>query len=254
MDRQITPNNIGKYYDEWTDRYRSSFGDTFQAFRTSDPADLHRYILEKSGISDGERILDAGCGICGPSVYFATHRDVNIDAITVSPYQATIARELVAASSLDHKVHVQVADFHRLTEYFPREVFDRVVFLESFCHSSNADTVLQGVFQVLKPGGTIFIKDFFEKQCASPADQALVRAVVDRVAAAFLCNTPNLQETLGRLKRVGFCESAVEPVRFVHDHSVWSDFNESNGFDLYGDKAPYEWSDWMTLRFEKRRV
>lgn len=250
-DPSLIAESVGEYYDEWTDRYQSSFGDTFQACRPTNPLDLHRYVMECSGIRGGERILDAGCGICGPSLYFAKHRDVLIDAVTISRVQVATGNRRVAEAGLDSKIKVHLADFQRLNEYFPESTFDRVLFLESFCHSADPGTTLRGVFKVLKPGGVVYIKDFFEKQCDTEVERRLVRKVVDRVHQTFLCRAPRIRDTVELLKLVGFRQQTVEPVKFSPDHSIWRHFNEAHEFDLYDGQTPYEWSDWLSLRFEK---
>jgi cyclopropane fatty-acyl-phospholipid synthase-like methyltransferase len=242
---------VGRYYDEWTPRYRSSFGDTFQACRPADSRDLHQYILEQSGIRTGERVLDAGCGVCGPSMYLAKHCDVTIDAVTVSGLQVATARQLIAEAGLESKIAVHLADFHELGEYFPDATFDRVLFLESLSHAVDPAGPLSGVFKVLKPGGVVYIKDFFEKRYDTEAEQMRVREVIDRVDRTFVLRTPSLQHTLDALTRIGFRRQMVERVHFSNDTSVWGRFNDTHSFDLYAGEPPFEWCDWFELRFEK---
>lgn len=249
----LNPESVGRYYDEWTAYYRASFGDTFQACRPAESVELHRYIMERAGIRDGERILDAGCGVCGPSIYFASHRNVAIDAITVSKAQVATARQLVAEASLSEKIQVHLADFHKLHELFPEGTFARVLFLESLSHAADPRGPLQSVFKVLKPGGVVYIKDFFERQYETVVKQRLVRETIDRVNRTFVLKTPNLSHTVRALGEIGFRKQLIEPVCFANDISVWASFNQAHNFDLFGGKEPFEWSDWVELRFEKPR-
>jgi hypothetical protein len=39
---EVTPEQVGVYYDEWTPRYRATFGDTLQACRPTETADLQK--------------------------------------------------------------------------------------------------------------------------------------------------------------------------------------------------------------------
>jgi sterol 24-C-methyltransferase len=250
-NEDVTPEKVGKYYDTWTERYRSSFGDTFQAYRPANGMDLHQYILERSGIRDGDRVLDAGCGICGPSMFFASHRDVVIDAVTISMRQVQTARQLVEQVGLGDKITVHLADFDRLEDRFSEATFDRVLFLESLSHAAEPAAPLRSVFNVLKPGGIVYIKDFFEKQCDSEAERRLVHEVVERVDRTFSLRTPSLQHTIDAITQIGFRQLRVEPIRFTSDGSIWRHFNDAHGFDLYGGKEPREWCDWLELKFEK---
>lgn len=247
----LSPESVGEYYDQWTERYFAGFGDTFQACRPTHTADLHQYILERSGIRDGERVLDAGCGICGPSLYFASHRDLLIDAVTVSEHQVTMARERVRRAGLEGKVKVYLADFHRLDDHFPAARFDRVLFLESLSHSADTLAALRSVFRVLRAGGVVYIKDFFEKQCDCDEERRRVREVIERVNRTFVLKTPVLRRTVELLREVGFVQLSMGSVEFPNDTSVWRRFNDLHAFDVYGGNPPFPWSDWCELRFMK---
>lgn len=250
MEDKLTPERVGRYYDEWTPRYRASFGDTFQACRPKETDDLHRYLLESAGVVDGERILDAGCGVCGPSVYFATHRRVAIDAVTVSNEQAATARRLVADACLSDRITVHHGDFHRLDELFAPTTFDRVLFLESLSHAADPMEPLRAAFAVLKPGGTVYVKDFFEKHHDDAGERRRAQETIVRVDRAFAVKTPRLDRTLAVLQRIGFVRRHVGPVGFTNDLAVWARFNRAHDFDLYQGE-PVEWSEWLELRFEK---
>jgi len=252
-DNELSPQGVGLYYDEWTSRYEETFGDTFQACRPTDTADLHRYILESSGIRDGERVLDAGCGICGPSRYFAAHKDIRIDAVTVSATQLEAGRRVVAEAGLGERITPRLVDFHKLHEHFPESTFDRALFLESLSHAADPLEPLQSLFRVLKPGGVVYIKDFFEKTHADPRTQQRVRDAIARVDRAFAVKTPRLERTIEALKQAGFVEEHLGPVRFSNDLSVWFRFNQAHEFDLFDGGDPVEWSEWLELRFHKPR-
>lgn len=248
---RVDPEQVGLYYDEWTPRYRASFGDTFQAFRPAETTELHRYILESAGVRDGERILDAGCGVCGPSIFFASHREITIDAVTVSKAQVAVARRLVTEAGLDDRITVHLADFHKLHERFAEATFDRVLFLESLSHAADPLEPIRSVFNVLKPGGIVYIKDFFEKPYGDAGKQQRVREVIARVDRAFVLKTPRLAHTVSALEQAGFSEQHVGPVGLINDTAVWANFNRAHEFDLFSGKEPIEWCDWLELRFQK---
>jgi cyclopropane fatty-acyl-phospholipid synthase-like methyltransferase len=245
------PERVGRYYDEWTQRYQASFGNTLQACRPTDTADLHRYLCDKAGVQDGERILDAGCGVCGPAISFATYKDVTIDAVTVSKAQVEAARRLVAEAGLSRRIKVHLADFRKLHELFPEATFDRVLFLESLSHATDPTEPLRSVFHVLKPGGIVYIKDFFERSYDDADKQQLVREVIERVDREFVLKTPRVEHTVDVLKRIGFREQHVGPVGFTNDVTTWVKFNQAHKFDLFAGGEPFEWSEWLELRFQK---
>ena len=95
-------------------------------------------LAQRAGIVDGDRILDAGCGIGGPAAILA-HRYPNarIDGVTNSVIQAGVARDELATAGLSERVVIHVADYQRLP--FPSEVFDVVVFFESTGYATDID-------------------------------------------------------------------------------------------------------------------
>jgi ubiquinone/menaquinone biosynthesis C-methylase UbiE len=161
------------------------------------------------------------------------------------------ARQLVAQVGLGDKITVHLADFGRLEDRFSEATFDRALFLESLSHAADPATPLRSVFNVLKPGGVVYIKDFFEKQCDSEAERRLVHEVVERVDHTFSLRTPNLQQTIDAITQIGFRQLRVESIRFTSDTSVWRHFNDAHGFDLYGGQEPRQWCDWLELTFER---
>lgn len=246
-----SPDEIGAYYDSWTDRYRADFEDTFQAARPANRFDLNQYLMERSGLRDGDHVLDAGCGVCGPSMHFAQNRNLTIKAITVSEYQVTEARKSIQKAGLTGKISVQKGDFHHLPAMFKSSDFDRAVFLESFSHASDPMSVLSGAYQLLKPGGTLYIKDFFAKEYADPKDHARAQSAIAKINKVFFLRTPSLPETVALLEKIGFQKQRIEPLQFELDTKVWMQFNTRHGFDLYSGQQPIEWCDWLELLYVK---
>ncbi len=245
------PEEIADYYDAWTDRYRDSFEDTFQAARPAEREDLNQYLMERSGLRNGDHVLDAGCGVCGPSMHFASNLNLTIDALTVSGYQVAEAQRAIHKAGLNHNIHVKQGDFHSLPEIFPAGRFDRALFFESFSHAHDPMRVLQGAYEILKPGGTLYIKDFFIKEHASRDDQERAQEVIKKVDETFVLRTPCLRETEKMLEKIGFKKQWVEPIQFQLDSQVWMRFNIQHRFDLYSGKPPIEWCDWLELRYTK---
>src|ERR1039458_3654756 len=123
------PGQVAAYYDKWTDLYMETYGDTIQSCRTLNLPDLHKHTMESALLRNGQRILDAGCGVCGPAIYFAKNLDIKIDAISVSPVQVAKANERIKAEGLDKKINLICDDFYNADKYFAPETFDRVIFI-----------------------------------------------------------------------------------------------------------------------------
>lgn len=52
-------------------------------------------IMTRSGLKSGEVILDAGCGVGGPSVYWTKQ----IPSIRLSPYQVEVTKGIISQGS-----------------------------------------------------------------------------------------------------------------------------------------------------------
>jgi len=245
------PSEVRDYYDAWTEKYVDDFGECIQAHRPTSEDEFLDYLMTSAGIRDGQSVLDAGCGICGPARYFAAHRDVTIDALTVSPVQAEIGRERNRAAGLDARIRVAVGDFHQLAALYGRERFDLVYFLESLSHSPRPGEALRSAYEVLKPGGIVYVKDYFIRRCEDAEEQRRVLDVIGRVDALFATNTAWVSDVEEELRAAGFFwRSAIHP-RFVVDNGRWQQFERRHQFDLFGGEPSFDWSEWWELRYQK---
>jgi len=251
MERGLSAENVGEYYDQWTDRYIDSFGDVFQACRPARTEHLIAHIIQSADISPGMRLLDAGCGVCGPSIRIAQAVDVQIDAITISTVQAEIARERVEQAGLSDRITVHQGDFSKLSESFQPDFFDRIVFLESLCHAVSVDQVLVTVHQVLKTDGQVYVKDFFRRHYEDNSQAEWVAIVVGRVEKEFRVRVRDVSDVMNSCTRAGFEQVLEQPVGFESTITEWQQFAIANDLNLYAGGKPIEWSDWIELAYRK---
>lgn len=180
-------------------------------------ADAHqatnRLIADRAGLRPGLRVLDAGCGNGGPAVDFAGKvADLTIEAITISPDQAEVARAHVAANGLDDRITVQVGDYHQLP--FSSEWFDVVYFLESACYSPDQRILFQEAMRVLKPGGTLYVKDWFaESGQLDPKEEQALAELND----LYITRVQPIEFTAEAISAAGFVEVRVAEERIFDD-------------------------------------
>jgi len=155
--------SVGNFYDANHDKFMRVYGPVIQAFRTKNADDLLNYEMLSMGLRRGQRVLDAGCGVGIPALYFARHAGVTVDALTISQKQFEAAVTNIAAQDMGNQVSVTRGDYHRLTDYFEPASYDVIYFLESLGHSRDKEHLLKVCWETLKPGGLLYIKDLFQR-------------------------------------------------------------------------------------------
>lgn len=180
---------IKAYYQETTGPYYLSWaGDTlaFHVGLSDDPASpsdgeparpplsreesllkMNELLADKARVGPGARVLDAGCGVGGSSIWLARERGAACTGITLDPGQVEMARRFATERGVTG-VTFEVMDFSQTT--FAPASFDVVWNIESLCHSSDARNYLRHVFDLLDDGGRFACMDFFRGSGGNPAD------------------------------------------------------------------------------------
>lgn len=223
--KQHSVSDVKQYYEEWTQGYIEGFGEVFQGSRPASTDELLDYIVQAARLEDGLSVLDAGCGVCGPAIGFAQRRKLNIEAITLSEVQVQEGQKRIKSTGLDHQVKVRQGDFHQLTKLFPAKSFDRILFLESLCHAEDYHRVLEQAWQVLKPGGFIYIKDFYAIDHRSrPHLQNLHVKDLQELNRLYCLVTPNLTDTVDIISELGFDIFYMRKPMYANTIAAWQNF------------------------------
>ena len=246
-----TDDVVAKYYDKYTEGYLKTYGDTIQAFRPSNTEALHEYVIQHAGLEDGMRILDAGCGVAGPSAYFAGKLNVEIEGITISPEQKRLGDKRLDELGLADRVQLTCGDYHNLTDHFQHESYDSVLFLESLGHAENPDKVLEETWKVLKRQGCIYVKDFFPFEITDPDKQERHQYVIDKINSSYSYNTLDLNSTVTKMRELGFELLFIKKFEFQDDISARENFETMFEIDLFGEMEEFRVAEWLELKFRK---
>ena len=235
--------DVGDFYNDQTDNFLKVYGEVIQAFRTTDVAKLLDYQIGAIGFEKGQRVLDAGCGVCGPARYFAKNADVQVEAITISKDQVEKSRKYIEADGLEGKVNVTQGDYHHLQDYYESDSFDAVYFLESFGHAKDHEEVINSAWGMLKPGGTLYIKDLFVKEAAVPSLKADIEREVNNINKAYHYNVADLYEVLHFLRKKGYILSSLKtidlPLEDFENLTISNDFQELTGINKIENLQEY---------------
>ncbi len=154
------------YWDEQVNSFRQSL------------VRFNEILAEVAHLEADDRVLDAGCGVGGSSIYLAQHIGCEVVGITLSAEQVATAK----ANSLRHQVaercHFEVADYCQTP--FEAESFDVVWALESVCYAESKQAFLQEAYRLLKKGGRLIVADgFASKRHTEPNEQELMQRWVN---------------------------------------------------------------------------
>ena len=142
----------------------------------------HLYSSLQLPCTEGQNVLDAGCGNGDMAIYFAKKGNLHIHGIDLLPEKVAIARRNVegelgraytttttntkpeesttAAVKALEALTVQEGDYHDLHDTFADNTFDAVYTIETLAHATDLHAVLCEFHRVLKPGGRVVLYEY----------------------------------------------------------------------------------------------
>src|SRR5262249_19187690 len=116
-----------------------------------------RILADLANIVPGSRVLDAGCGLGGTSLWLAEKRKVEVVGIAIGDDQIRFATKEANRRAITGSARFLVADFNAMP--FPGHSFDVVWAQESLCHSKDKAVFFREAARVLRPDGCIVLAD-----------------------------------------------------------------------------------------------
>jgi cyclopropane-fatty-acyl-phospholipid synthase len=137
---------------------------------TLDQAEEHmlRLYSERAGLSDGQSILELGCGWGSLTLWMAEHYPNS--RITAVSNSATQRQHIEAQCALRGYSNVTVITRDVNVLDFEADQFDRCVSIEMFEHMRNYRTLLASISRWLKPEGELFVHIFVHRYLLYPFD------------------------------------------------------------------------------------
>ncbi len=167
---QIT-RQIAQFWDQISGAWRKVWGEHIHHgyFEENDAANpktaqvkLIEKILEQLNITQDSKILDAGCGMGGSSLYLHEKYNAEVTGITLSPRQAAIATQ--QAQKRHFKDLTFLVEDALSMPSLPNNAFDLVWSLESCEQMFDKALFIQQAFRVLKPGGQFMLATWCSDQ------------------------------------------------------------------------------------------
>lgn len=249
MDNKNEQKTAGEFYNEMTGKFLEIYdGNTIQGHRPKDLEELHRYIIEQADLHKWNRMLDAGCGVCGPSVFFAENIGLDIEAITISDTQYQQAMKNAAECGVPEKINVSLGDFRSLTDHYEPNTFDRAIFLESLGHAGHVRKVAEGLAQVMQPGGMVYIKDLYRRISSDDAFQQRIDRFFELMNEHYSYTTLHLTETIDAFRENNFLIDFIKPIVYENDTSWRKEFESRNEIDLFEGQQNFDAGEWLEIR------
>jgi cyclopropane-fatty-acyl-phospholipid synthase len=135
--------------------------------RTLDEAEQAMLVVtsERASLTDGQRVLELGCGWGSLSLYMAEHfPHSQIVGVSNSSSQKEFIDTQAAARGL-HNLEVITAD---MNSFEAHGMFDRVVSVEMFEHMRNYEALLSRIASWMRPDAKLFVHIFNHLRFAYP--------------------------------------------------------------------------------------
>lgn len=172
-------------------------------------------------------VLDIGTGYGGTARLLAHRSGCHVDALELQPDMSDAAQVLTRKCGLEALVHHKTGDFLQLP--VAADEYDVAVGLLCFMHIGNWPQLFQRCFKTLRPGGVLYVEDFFLRGAAlSPEDAQVLR---DDIYCSALYSRAEL---LAMLAACGF-----EVVAFDDVTDKWTPFVVNRHVSYRADLAKH---------------
>jgi tocopherol O-methyltransferase len=165
---------VREFYDSATQCYESIMGETWHH---ADPDAegrglsvleacklLEERIVTESGLSVGERALDFGTGVGGPTIHMAKVSGASFVGVANNELCNQKARARAEAAGLGRNVKfITVGDTDYKDLPFADASFDAVFFYESVCHLPDKAAFFREAYRILKPGHRMVAIDWLQR-------------------------------------------------------------------------------------------
>jgi tocopherol O-methyltransferase len=143
-------NSLAIHYGYWDEKVRSFPQSLLR---------MNEVMIEAASITSKDKVLDAGCGVGGSSIFIASTIGATVKGITLSERQVEHAKHNAKQKGVESLVNFQVMNYGQTS--FPDNSFDVVWGCESICYADSKEQFIKEAYRILKPGGRLVVADGF---------------------------------------------------------------------------------------------
>lgn len=253
-EKHFSPGDIAEYYDKTEVHYRRGWDlahslamhygywdEKTKNFRHS----LHRMneaLAAFGGLSDGEQVLDAGCGVGGSSIFLARALGCELVGISLSEQQVKSAKRNAEKLGVSDRTQFTTADY-RATP-FANASFDVIWALESAVHDPEKQDFFKEASRILRPGGRIIMGEYIKTdRTMTSKENRLFHRWLDTWAISDLTTLPQLTSVANSY---GLEPLSIKEITPLVRKSSWRMYYGSfflgllsGGYRLYNPKVSY---------------
>ncbi len=264
--KTFSEKDVSDYYDQTEVHYRmfwqldQSMGLHYGIWEadTKSPADailnVNKQLIELGDITSDMKVLDAGCGIGGSSIYLAKHIGCSCTGITLSAKQVASATELAKKNGVADKCSFFV---HSYTDTpFEDNSFDIIWAIESFGSAQEKADFFREMKRVLKPGGKLLFADTFKPKPYSISESKVMQTMLNGWAISDILSVSEV-ETSG--KDHGFSNIQIRDVSSKIKKSVsliyyagWLGMIGTKWYNLFNNASHFSKIHYKTGLAQKR--
>jgi cyclopropane-fatty-acyl-phospholipid synthase len=214
ISRSAARRNVAHHYDLSLELYRRFLDADLQyscAYFERDDMSLDeaqlakkRHIAGKLALSEGQSVLDIGCGWGGLALSLAAWTGAKVDGVTLSTEQLAVAKQRADAEGLSHRVDFTLIDYRDVTRKY-----DRIVSVGMFEHvgSKNYQEFFDKLADLLADDGVALLHSIGSSAPPAPVNPFTTKYIFPGA------HIPSLSEVLQAVELAGLRVTDVEILR-----------------------------------------
>ncbi len=203
------------------------------------------HIAAKLALTDGQSVLDIGCGWGGMAIFLARHFDVHVTGITLSEEQLALAKKRALDAGVAEKVAFELIDYRDLAAQGRQ--FDRIVSVGMFEHVGRPqfETFFRACTNLLNSDGVMLIHTI--GRFGEPG-------VTDAFTSKYIFPggyIPALSETLAASEKSRLIHTDIETLRLHYAKTlrVWyakCEEHKEEIIDLFDERFYRMWTFYLS--------
>jgi len=166
------------WFKDWSNEYDNTLGKVKRHHKLLD------LVVDSSGVKDGGKVLDIGCGTGLLSLKFLEKANCLIYGIDSSPPMLEIFKDKIAKLNLSEKISCKLEDAENFD--FKNENFDIIASTVTLHHVKNKLPVIEKIYKLLNPGGKFLLGDIDVETSGDLGDPERLLRILDFLKEEFV--------------------------------------------------------------------